>query len=60
MAQSHQQKPQSRIYLSYKVSMRHKDQSKNYRMINNGSSITTKRNYNGVTTITTRNYRRVA
>ena len=54
------QTPHSRILLSYKTSMRHKDQSRNYRTIINGSSITTQRNYSGITTITIRNYRRAA
>ena len=62
MAQNQQQNnntPHSHIRLQYTRYMRHKDRSHNYPTIHSGAHLQIK-NYNGIKTITTRNYRLIS
>ena len=54
-----QQQSHSHIRLQYSRYLRHKDRSRNYKTIQSGISVTI-RNYNGIKSITTRNYRKIA
>ena len=59
-SQQNNQNSHSRIVLAYRTKMMHKDKSKNYKLIQGGASIITTRNYNGITTQKTRNYRLIS